>query len=290
MITSQTAYLLKSFLTKFSPGKTKKLLSFFTEQEKNFIENQVTSSFSLDTEKYFQDGLIASVHYSWLISFFTTKNSTDAAFFLSTLPSPKKEKLAQYLQLTPSPFFPTPIGKNFIHSLLLEYLAQDHGLLPIEFLPSSPLNFLLSLSKETMVTLIDYLGLYDLANEVRHIVDLRLLKKISAYLTKEQRDFIKTIPKQSFSFPRLNLHKWDGSKVTLLSLLHSRGLQRLGAALIGQNHNFIWYLTHKLDIGRGNALIKYSQKEINPTITKIIIANIEEIVNLLTKEDGDETL
>ncbi|MBN1914290.1 MAG: hypothetical protein JW769_00155 [Parachlamydiales bacterium] len=289
MIQQPVAYILKTFLSDLPPETQTHLLSYCSEAEKNLINHQMPPTFTIDPQKYFQDGLIFSIHYSWLIPFLKTQPPESGALFLSLFPPQEQKKLSGLLQVIPSSSL-SNLGKKYCEQFLLSYFVKEQQILPIEFLPSSPLNFLLSLSKEQLISLIDYLSLYDLVEEMRYIVDRGLLKRIFHCLPDKMKQLIPTIPKQSFSLPRMNLPKWDGSKKTFLSLLHTRGLQRLGIALIGQHPHFIWYLTHKLDIGRGNAVIKYSLKEISPIIIKIIITNIEEIVNLVIKGKMNEAL
>ena len=66
---------------------------------------------------------------------------------------------------------------------------------------------------------------------------------------------------------------WDGE--SLRTLLHRRGLMRLGAGLFGQDPDLIWTLCHQLDIGRGGAVMKLCTKE---AASEIARRQIEELM------------
>ena len=145
-------------------------------------------------------------------------------------------------------------------------------------LPSAPLNSLLYLSKKELIALIDDLAMYDLAAELRQIVETKILKKIYSLLSEEQKKLLKmaVAQRETISFPRLGLDRWDRTEESLRYLLHRRGLVRLGAALSGQDPDLIWYLCHRLDIGRGSALFKFCENKNIPGFTDIVLGQIEE--------------
>ena len=82
--------------------------------------------------------------------------------------------------------------------------------------------------------LIDLLGMYDLAHEMRQIVDKTLLQKIHGVLSRDQHSFLQFANKQSIKWtpPKLNLVGWDGDAKKLRNLLHYRGLFRLAMSNI----------------------------------------------------------
>ena len=80
------------------------------------------------------------------------------------------------------------MGASYLqHTLFLAIAPQD--LIPIACLPSDPLNHLLTLSFQELLSLIDLLCMHDLAVEIRHIIDTSKLKEVYSLLTKPQTNF-----------------------------------------------------------------------------------------------------
>jgi hypothetical protein len=159
-------------------------------------------------------------------------------------------------------------------------LGQHDRLVPIDYLPQTSLSFLLRLPKRELIALIDSLSIYDLAAEMRQIVETKILKKIYSFLSEEEKRLLKVAAshQEHFVLARMGLERWDGSEESFRHLLHRRGLARLGAALSGQDPDFIWTICHQLDIGRGTALFKLCAKEAIPNVTEAITKQIQELV------------
>jgi hypothetical protein len=136
------------------------------------------------------------------------------------------------------------------------------------------------MSKQQLVALIDSLSLIDLALELRQIVETKILKKIYSFLSEEEKKGLKraAVISQSSPVTRLHLEKWDGTEKALRLKLHKRGIARLAAALSSQHPDFIWYICHQLDIGRGKALAKLSKGEVAPSNSMSIIHQIVELL------------
>ena len=276
--------VLKAFLSRCAPERKKALERFLPEKERLRLEE--LPSFSQETSP---EGLPASlleqVHWSWFLPTLKTYPQREQKGFLSALaPSASftAESLAAALEIDTPLNELSEAGRAYLREFLINSLvgAEDR-LLPIEFLPPSPLNRLLRLSKKDLIRLIDFLSMYDLAAELRQIVETKILKKIYAVLTEDEKKMLKIASghKETFSLPRMGLERWDGSEESLRLLLHRRGLSRFGTALSGQNLDFIWYICHHLDIGRGNALFKLCSKEGSPEISEAIIRQIEELLS-----------
>jgi hypothetical protein len=150
----------------------------------------------------------------------------------------------------------------------------------MDYLPPSPMNRLLNLSKRQIIGLIDLLSIYDLAIEVRQIVETKILKKLYSFLTDAERKLLKQIAArpEPFTPPKIGLERWNGEEDSLRHSLHKRGLSRLGLALSGQDPALIWYICHQLDIGRGNALFKQCIKEEGAGSPEIALRQVDELL------------
>ena len=268
----RTGLVLHAFLGKCSSEQRDALLRFLPENERSFLStlSPVTGGES--------EPLVDQVHWSWFLPTLKTFSEREQGLFLSSLQPSAASSLAQALGLTHKAEPLTSVAKTYFRTQLLNSLVGSHEeLLPPQYLPSSPLNGLLSLTKKQLTQLIDRLALYDVAAEFKHIVDTKLIKQISGCLTSFERERLKTL-KEFHPLPRLGLEHWDGSEETFRSLLHKRGLQRLGIALSGQDADLVWALCHRLDIGRGNALFKFCDKEPVAKASEMIQRELEELL------------
>ncbi len=272
--------LFRLFLENYD--KEKKLVKYLTDSELKKINSLPPFSKTIDTKKFFQDSIIDSVHYSWFIPLLNIYSHKEASLFLLAMKPSYKKALKNLLNLEDIKEELHPTLKEFLRSLLLRSLIKkEEALLPIECLFDSKLNILLSLTKKELIKLIDLLSMYDLANELKYIVEQKKLKKIYSYLQPQEKAFLKTIYHQSepFSSQKLKVEKYCDNKKKLRNVLHVRGLMRLSIALSGENIDLIWYVCHYLDIGRGNYIFKKCKKEKIKNVSDIITSQILTIIN-----------
>jgi hypothetical protein len=169
--------------------------------------------------------------------------------------------------------------KSFILSQLYTLLKADEHL-PLDYLPETELSELGTWNKTQLIHLIDFLGLHDLATEVRQIVNKNHLKNIYACLTPQQFYYLKVClhQKEMLTVSKLGIDASIKDSTKLKRVIHQRGLLRLGKALCGQHPDFVWYLSHTLDTGRGKMLSDIYQKE---SIGKITPFLKEQVLNLM---------
>lgn len=275
--------VLNAFLSRCSPEKRRELEPFLSEAERRRLAQLPHPTGTIHPQNVPYETMLETVHWSWFLPTLKTYSDLEIQqMFLSCLSPQAAKNLAKTLHLLAlNPPAISPLAKAYFQDLLLRSLiGQGDTLLPIDFLPQSPLLPLLHLSKSELIRIIDLLSLHDLAAELRQIVETKILKKIYILLSEEERSFLKIAMahKEYFSLPRMGLDRWDGSEESFRVLLHRRGLARLGAALSGQNPDFLWYICHQLDIGRGNALLKLCAKEPLHGVSEPIIRQIEEIL------------
>ncbi|MBA2728569.1 MAG: hypothetical protein H0U49_10415 [Parachlamydiaceae bacterium] len=197
-----------------------------------------------------------------------------------------KESAEILSTMTSSPLVeePAPAVQNFLFSLLFDKLKFS-SVQPAAFLAETALTPLLGLSKSQLIELIDYLGIYDLAQELRQIVDKSVIKNVNNALSVKKQRFLKICmhQKEKISVAKLGLINWQGDGPQLVRVLHRRGLLRLGGALSGQDPDFIWYIIHRLDSGRGNIVEKsYSKKEI-PLTSSSLVMQVLGAINFIKK-------
>lgn len=256
----QNAQALLKFLLAASDHKDE-LLRFFPPAFGEEVE-KFTLNTGIDASRLFTvGGWAVPIHYSWFSEILEDYPNPVKPFFLAALTPEQSAGLQKMLSLE---------GKQTILPLLRPFLLQilrramlDVDLLPAQLLPPSALNQLLALNRRQLLHLIDFLGLHDLAADLRQVVDKELLKKIHQALTADQLQFLQYCSKQPLKWvpPKIGLVAWDGSKQQLNRLLHHRGLIRLARAVVQEDPSFRWHLVHHLDTGRAKIIQKEFYKK-----------------------------
>ncbi|HAB99477.1 MAG TPA: hypothetical protein DCE71_06625 [Parachlamydiales bacterium] len=281
MTTSRDEIILKAFLSRCSPEKQSRLETFLPEAKRLRL-NAVAPFTDIEAAgKFTSDSLLAIVHWSWFLPTLKTYSQAEQIAFLSALPSHAALNISKSLQIPYSLMPLTEIARSYIQNLLKRSLiSYKEYLLPPEYLPASPLNELLRLSKKQLIHLVNLLSLHDLAAELRQIVETKILKKIYSCLTEEERKRLNELSsyKEHPALPRLSLDRWDGQEDSLRVLLHRRGLIRLSLVLSGQDPDLIWYIGHQFDIGRGTTLLTFCAKVAGLQQSESMIREIDELM------------
>ncbi len=207
------------------------------------------------------------IHFSWFSQTLSDYPPTAQALFLSVLPVSQIQGVREMLSLS-FPEKPTaPLLRPFILDTLRKTM-QDPDLVSEQHLPPSPLNCLLQIERKHLVQIADFLGLYDLAADLRQVVDKELLGKIYKALNSQQLHFLHYCSKQPIKWvsAKLGLLAWDGSKKQLNHLLHYRGLIRLSKAMHQEDPSFRWHLLHRLDTGRAKIIQKELYQKQDPAL------------------------
>lgn len=277
----KSAILFKVLLNRFQPGTASTALKCLPQEEVIEILDQTTTSQEAGIVLRWPRSLIARTHYSWLLPVIQKMSVGLQASMVAALPQPQSGKLQSFLKISP-PSTLAPAIKQFLLDMFVRYW-QPKEALPLEYLPATALNPLLQLSKAELVSFIDFLALYDVADAIRHIVDKKQLTNIYQCLTAQQQQFLRVClhKKEKLTAPKLEIDKWDGRPESFINILHRRGMLRLGKALCGQNSQFIWHLTHVLDTGRGNTLASYYRSAEIPGITPLLVQQVLSLLNFL---------
>ena len=272
--------VFKKFLESYD--KENKLLKYLTEGEIEKLKSLPSFAKKLESNKFTKESIIDTVHYSWFIPLLNIYSDEESSLFLLALKPSYRKSLLNLLNLkeTKDEIHPTLIA--FLKEILLRSLIKkEDALLPINCLFDSKLNILLTLGKNKLIKLIDLLSIYDLAKELKYIVEKKKLKKIFSYLKNHEKDFLKTILhyQEPFSTQRINIEQYSDEKTKFRNLLHRCGLLRLSIALSGESIDLIWYVCHYLDIGRGNYIFKECKTKKIANISKTITEQILQIIN-----------
>jgi hypothetical protein len=277
--------MLRVLLNKYHQKASDTLLKILPEEDANGIKSQTTYSNNAEVVLTQPEELIRKIHYSWLTEAFKVIPKAIQEPILSVLPQSDAVKLRHILKL-PSPHQVNKVSvpvKTFLINTLYNHV-KDHAVLPLQYLPTTELSPLTNLTKDQLVDLIDLLGIYDLAEGVRNIIDKERIKKIYKHLSPMQIQFLKSClqQKERISATPLKLEQWDGDWSKLEKILHGRGLIRLGKAISGQHPDFVWHLTHILDVGRGARLLVNYSPTATPQITPVLAQQVLNLMNTIT--------
>lgn len=214
---------------------------------------------------------LSNIHYSWLIKKLENLEKDKIPLILSLFPDEDSKKLRTFLDASSKPFLLTSLGRSFFLSKLYPLFLFDEAL-PLDYLLESSLSFLAQLKKNDLIEMIDFLGLFDLAEEIQHIVDKHLLEQIYGCFPSKKQVFLRKClhQKEKLVTQRMKLEHWDGDEKKLKKLLHHKGLVRLAYAISGESPDLIWHINHILDTGRGMKLERLCQKSAIPGVTEAL--------------------
>lgn len=277
----------QTLLEKCEPDKKSTFLSYLSDESKETLDDTTPSEQDPFSNPLSTTERISSVHYSWLITFLEPFAENDKLMILAALNDFQATKLKAHFKISaPLPSI-SPHANNFLIDAIYQWLISDQkSFVPLEFLPHHPLNVLLHLSKGEIQTLIDYLGLHDLAVEVKHIVKSDQIIKIQKVLSKAQQNFLKSLlkEKEPITFVRLNLDGWNGEEEKLKGILHHRGCNRLAKALFGCHPSLLWHICHTLDTGRTKILRKFFTDINNEQVQKALLKQVVELIPMVQKK------
>ncbi len=243
--------------TLFSQSKdAEKLLSFLSQEIADQVrEFHPRTQVDLGT-LLSADGWSFAIHYSWFYPLLKDLPLETQALFLSVLTEEQARGVRNLLTIVPPPVTSSPLTRPFLIDHLRSQLQRQKEVIPIAYLPETELDLLLTLERKYLLYLADLLGIYDLAAQMRQIVDRTLIAKIHQALPSSMLNFLNYCMKQSLKWipAKLPLAGWDGSKKHLIHLLHGRGLGRLARALLAESESFNWHLLHRLDVGRATVI------------------------------------
>lgn len=152
--------VLKAYLSRLSPERRGTLERFLSEEERLRLEELPSFSEEAPFEMVTNGGLLDRIHWSWLIPTLKTYEEKEQKLFLASLNEIVAENLQNELKIGPLKGEISDVAKGFFQQILMNSLDGKGGdLLPIEYLPPTPLQGLLSLSKKELTHLIDLLSL-----------------------------------------------------------------------------------------------------------------------------------
>jgi hypothetical protein len=278
----KSGMMLRVLLNRFHKGPPDALLAVLPKEEAAEIAKIRTQSKDLDPFLALPGARLSRIHYSWMVPIVQSFSRGMQPILLSALPEPHSSRLSKLLRKQSSQTALNPLFKNYLLGIFYAKLQQPE-MVPWEMLPPTPMTMLGQLGKPKLVELIDFIGIYDLASEIRHVVDKRYLERFYLCLTPKKQHFLRVClnQKEKLATPRLELEGWRGDCTQLAKILHRRGLLRLAGALSGQHPDLIWHICHIFDTGRGTFLQKHVLPEEVPHVTHVLGQQVASVISFL---------
>lgn len=276
--------LIRILLNRFHSKSSKDFLSLLPKEEAQKVLSQDVVTSEIDPVFVSPNEFLKSIHYSWVAPHVQKLPLHLQGIVVSALPQPLAMGLKKYLNIPKTLSLPAHARTFFIKKIYDQVKQSD--ILPLHFLPKEELSDLLNLNRIELIELIDFLGLYDLAEEVRYIVDKKNLQNVYKCLDNKKMQFVRIClhQKSRFSVAKLDLKKWNGDCSVLLQQLHQRGLYRLGKALSGAHPHFMWYFSRKIDTGRSAIIYKYYKTQASPGIASALVQQVTSVMNFLKQK------
>ncbi len=277
---TKSAIFLRLLINRYHSAKGQAILKFLPKEDVQSL--QESSIVATDFLPLLQGALssLSSMHASWLQPLI---EKFPAALHTSLIASLTERQKADF-KTANLPALSSPAKAFLLNQICAKMKTADH--LPVEYLEKTELTPLVQLTRGQLIEIADFLGLHDLAVEVRQIVNRNHLRNIYACLSSKQLSYLKLClqQKEQLVSPKLGIDLTKQDCLKLKHIIHRRGLIRLGKALCGQHPDMVWHLTHLLDRGRGLLLLKEFQIHELPKITEILKQQLLNLIAFLSKD------
>lgn len=167
-----TRIVLNALLQQCPSEEAMSLAQYLTSAEAQALE-KLPKTCGNPLEKFDETEIqLSRIHSSWISPFLRTLPEKEIGFFLSSLDPIQAESVSKDLLYTKERIPLTSLAKSYLQETLLGHLTADVDyLLPVAYLPDSPLNRLLEVRNEILNLSLDYLGLHDVSIEIRQIIE-----------------------------------------------------------------------------------------------------------------------
>lgn len=279
------ATIIKTLIAKSKNDADAQLLSYFSDDlNKALADSPVLSKSPLETSSTIE-AFFDKIHPSWFESFLNTLPTNDAKLFISVLPEKFQNDLKNQFQLTDIANISTT-SKEFLLMTLYDAIRGKDFVYDMHALPEHPLNPLVFFNSEQLHQYIKILGLYDLAVELKTIVQKQLLVEIQNAFSQEERQILKDFAKekQHVTFKPLGLSTFTGDIEELLIVLYQRGINRLAKGLFDASPSLIWHIKHRINKQHSKAFIalktEIKDKKIHHVLINQLLGCIELVKGL----------
>jgi hypothetical protein len=177
------------------------------------------------------------------------------------------------------------LGKTYLRTVLLKAIPEVALAIPLQALPQSSFQALASFSFRDLVRLSFSLGLRDLSQYSRQVIDKAKLKNIEQALSHEELQTVQhlSLKKDPLAMGRQGFDTWDGRPEKLRIMIEQRGINRLAKALFGEHPSLLWYIAHIFDTARAAFFQKVCTESPSEATQRILQEQVIEALNRFLK-------
>lgn len=242
-MTCQKYLALSQKLSSIDDEKRGRLISYLPEKSREALTSEDLNKQLIPIRISIQK-LVKRVDVSHFIDFFQNVDQNTTQFYIAAFP-----KYKQVLLTGPNCIYREFSTEKFSEAVLLTLFQQCFkGFPPPAILPFHPMVEILSDQGVELKKLIEFLGLLDVAAEVKTIICAKTLKSLQKAFTKEQVDFINSISKhhKPEMLKKMNLSGYDGNSEELYSLIEQRGIYRFVRSISSVPISYLFLFTYFL--------------------------------------------
>lgn len=262
-------------------AKNDELKSFLPEHF--FKGSPLPENASLKTLSFSMQWL-SMVHPSWIRVAMQEFPPVVQSQLLAWLPSHLAQEISSQLGGIPiSQERCSDLGAFYLLDLLAQKIRPP-GIVEEFFLSESRFYSLLYFSGPTKMSLINCLGLYSLAKELKNVVDKKIIERVHTVLSSTERLFLSYCQAHPMKYLDTTdfLSSWDKDE-DLRQFIHRQGLVFLATALAKEDVSFLWYFLRRLDIGRGYIFEQALHKVYDHPHIEYFQTRLEQNIQILVK-------
>lgn len=272
-------------LKHFHPSDQTAIITLLTLEEQQSCQTNSLPSKLSDWLTASTD-ILSTIHPQWVVEVIKTFGENKQKAILEALP-PDICKQVCLLGKWAEPA--SHIRVDCVQPILKDLIShlQDSSYIPLASIPPGPLSVLLTLSVEQLNFVIEGMGLRDLAEIVRGIVDKNFLRSIYSCLNQQEQKLLRLYIQQKdrLKSSPLSLKAWDGNKSSLKSLYKERGVLRFARTLHSESSGFLWHLFHHLPPQEAKVIQKQmTQKAPQPTVSSLLRQQLLGIIEFLQRQ------
>jgi hypothetical protein len=276
----QSLYFFRLLVNKYFTGRADLVAKLLPKEQVEALARYQTPLKTPEVLLFNADRWFKTADLSWFLPTIQTFDAPLQRLYGEIIPTQMRTALGITGENSQKPLS-EPV-KQFLLSYLHSKWPEAEPL-PKELIQTGELLPLLDLSKSELLEIIDLLSMHDLIDEVRHIVDKRVLQTISSLLTLPQQQYLRTCLRQKTKphAPSFTLRELLKEPKKFPALLHKTGLKRFALALNGESKEFMWHIMHTLDVSRAAFLKQEVQSVATPHASKLAQLEILQILQFL---------
>lgn len=280
--------LFNALVNRYHSADATAFISQLPQETADALQQHTTQVTNPAAALCFADQALAQIHFSWFIPALQQYVDSLRPVVVACLPKPQQQHLCRQLQISLPKSKQAPAAQRYLLNDLAKRMHVTEAC-PVAFIPEGPLTSLAFLSKDKLVLLIDYLGLRDLAETLRPVVDNRLLQAVHRCLNPAEMQLLRAYLHQrdKLKVSKLDFAKWDGQRDSLRLMYHQRGLARLAKALASESPDLRWHIYRHLDQRRAEMLEKLGQAQDPPLLTQTLRLQVVAILEFLQRQHDE---